>query len=364
MSYSLLKVKQVVQRIFAEYGVKLPTTDSISFKSKLWRMGQKISKIGSIKRKQLLENWKCGTDSLQVDTVMVNKQLLKTNRKQERVLALETTKCHKLEEQLRTTEAMLKQEVSNMENQLTSTQAELKCVKESNEQLSKSNKRLAADTHVRKKRKVLPSVSRQQQWMRKKQIHTDITQSLTFLEGEGVHASSVTLVHDQTNDVEVLDIAHGTFSKGVDTIRTGMLDDCSLEMVLYVKERFGLSNAAYHELSMVCRGLPRSWRMKDFVLCLNSLWEIKPCPEGYGMQQSLESRLVERVHHLLDANKLNVGDKLKVKLSGDRTKVCRKLNLVNFTFTLLNEDDIAMSSQGNHTIAILNMFQKTMRSLL
>ena len=33
----------------------------------------------------------------------------------------------------------------------------------------------------------------------------------------------------------------------------------------------------------------------------------------------------------------------------------RKLNLVNFTFTLLNEDDIAMSARGNHTIAILNV---------
>lgn len=35
--------------------------------------------------------------------------------------------------------------------------------------------------------------------------------------------------------------------------------------------------------------------------------------------------------------------------------MCQKLNLVNFTFTLLNEDDIAMSSKGNHTIAILNV---------
>ena len=95
------------------------------------------------------------------------------------------------------------------------------------------------------------------------------------------------------------------------------LDDCSLEMVLYVKEQFGLSNAAYHELSMVCQGLPRSWKKKDFVQCLNSLWEIKPCPQGCEMQQSLEFRLTERVRHLLHAKKLNAGDKLKVKLSGE-----------------------------------------------
>ena len=131
---------------------------------------------------------------------------------------------------------------------------------------------------------MLSSVSRQQQCVRKKQIHTGIRESLSFLESEGVHASSITLVHDETNDVEVLDIAHGTYSKGSDdSMTTQDSDDYFLEMVLYVKERFGLSNAAHHELSMVCRGLPRSWKMKDFVQCLNSLWDIKPCPEGCGM---------------------------------------------------------------------------------
>ena len=128
---------------------------------------------------------------------------------------------------------------------------------QSNDQLSKSNKRLAAaatqQAHTKKKRRVLSSVSCQQQWTRKKQIHTDIRESFSFLESEGVHASSITLVHDKTNDIEVLDIAHSTYSKGSHNDTTAhSLDDCSLEMVLYVKERFGLSNAAYHELSMVC----------------------------------------------------------------------------------------------------------------
>lgn len=362
LSCSSLKVERVIQRTYREYGVKLPITEKIraSFKSKLWRMGQRISKLGSAKRKDLLENWKCGHDSVwqvQVDTVMVNKELVKANQKNEVSLAAETTKYRKLEEQA---QATLKKKVSTLEAQLVSTQAELKCVSESNDQLSKSNKRLAAvamqGSHTKKKRRVLSSVSRQQQWVRKKQIYTDIRESLSFLESEGLHASSITLVHDETKDIEILDIAHGTYSKGSDNCASHPgQDDCSLEIVLYVKERFGLSNAAYHELSMVCRRLPRSWKMKDFVQCLNSLWEIKPCPEGYGMQQSLESRLAERVHHLLQAKRIHAGDKLKVKLSGDGTRVCRKLNLVNFTFTLLNEDDIAMSSRGNHTIAILNV---------
>ena len=120
-------------------------------------------------------------------------------------------------------QATLKEKVSTLENQLASTQTELKSVTETNDQLSKSNKRLAAaaahETHTNKRR-VLSSISRQQLWIRKKQIHTDIRESLSFLESEGIHASSVTLVHDETDDVEILDIAHGTYQ---------CLDDCSLK---------------------------------------------------------------------------------------------------------------------------------------
>lgn len=42
------------------------------------------------------------------------------------------------------------------------------------------------------------------------------------------------------------------------------------------------------------------------------------------------------------------------KLCGDGTKVCMKLNLSNFAFTLLNESDVAKSPKGNHTTAIVS----------
>ena len=35
-----------------------------------------------------------------------------------------------------------------------------------------------------------------------------------------------------------------------------------VEMALYVKEMFGISNAAYHELSMIYPSLPRSTHLK------------------------------------------------------------------------------------------------------
>ena len=145
-----------------------------------------------------------------------------------------------------------------------------------------------------------------------------------------------------------MDLETGIYAKP-ETSNTGDMN----EAILYVKDRFGLSDSAYHELSMICQSLPRSCKLKELCKHLNSQWEIKACPGYNGVQQSLSARLQERTKHLIDNKKIYSGDVLRVKLSGDGTKICQKLNLINFTFTLLNEDT-AMSSKGNHTIAIIN----------
>ena len=203
----------------------------------------------------------------------------------------------------------------------------------------------------KRKRSDISSLSRQQQWSRKKQLHTDLNQALLFLDQEGVSASSIILKYDETNESESLDLETGTYSKQASSSSNN--DDIN-EAILYVKDRFGLSDTAYHELSMICQKLPRSCKLTELCHHLNSQWEIKPCPGNHGVQQSLSVRLQERTKHLIKSNKINSGDVLRVKLSGDGTKICRKLNLINFTFTLLNEGDTAMSPKGNHTIAIIN----------
>ena len=65
----------------------------------------------------------------------------------------------------------------------------------------------------KQKRQDISSLSRQQQWSRKKQLHTGLNQALLFLEQDGVSASSVTLVHNETNETEILDLETGMYSK-------------------------------------------------------------------------------------------------------------------------------------------------------
>ena len=207
---------------------------------------------------------------------------------------------------------------------------------------------LATGQKPKRKKNEFENVSRQQRWKRQKQVHSNISHALSFLEGDDIQPLSVTI--DMGSSTKVLDLQTGEYK--TPDITNPLID--SPELALFVKDRFGLSDMAYHELAMVCRALPTLSKLKGVAKHFNSQWELQSCPENDGIQQSFKSRLTTRVTQLVEEEKISPGDRLKVKLSGDGTKICRKLNLINITFTLLNEGRVAMTPSGNHTLAIIN----------
>ena len=41
-------------------------------------------------------------------------------------------------------------------------------------------------------------------------------------------------------------------------------DECdTISMMLYVKDRYDISNKAYHEMARICRGMPRHYLLKQ-----------------------------------------------------------------------------------------------------
>ena len=56
--------------------------------------------------------------------------------------------------------------------------------------------------------------------------------------------------------------------------------------------------------------------------------------------------------------KLNSGETIQVKLTGDGTNIAKHVHVVNFAFTLLNEGSLASSPFGNHSLAILQVPEK------
>ena len=94
--------------------------------------------------------------------------------------------------------------------------------------------------------------------------------------------------------------------------------------VLYTKEWFGISDQAYHELSMVNEYLPRSWKVKKQRNEMNMQWQVFPTPgeNTVGVQQSFKRKLKDRIK------------KLEQKTSSDA--VFRKVSTVRVKLTYIH----------------------------
>ena len=54
----------------------------------------------------------------------------------------------------------------------------------------------------------------------------------------------------------------------------------SINMMLFVKDKYNNSGGAYHEMTRICKTLPQHYKLKDRIKELNKLWCIKPTPNG------------------------------------------------------------------------------------
>ena len=92
-------------------------------------------------------------------------------------------------------------------------------------------------------------------------------------------------------------------------------------------------------------------------ISLNSQCDIRNClNEITGVQQSIKARIVQRLTQFIHkGNKegMAVPTTIRIKLTGDGTRIARGLNIVNIAFTILEEGSKAYSVFGNYSVAIL-----------
>ena len=61
----------------------------------------------------------------------------------------------------------------------------------------------------------------------------------------------------------------------------------TVNMILFIKDRFDVSGQAYHEMAKVCKQIPRHYKLTNRIAELSKLWDICPAPNGtHGVQQS------------------------------------------------------------------------------
>lgn len=120
-------------------------------------------------------------------------------------------------------------------------------------------------------------------------------------------------------------------------------------MWLYLKDKFNISNEAWRELSVKAKDFPKLSDMTKRINELNDTWELSRTPgEAEGVQVKFEDSLQKQLA------RLNLKENtIKVKLRGDGTQIGKRLKIVNFTYTILNEKDVAMGEKANYILAIL-----------
>ena len=335
-------------KIFCHYAIPLDISDPIraTFRSKLWRMGKTLSRLGGTKRKEQLDKWRDGPASVwsfTVNSKEVCRQMAKRKLQVEQQLDHEVAKRMRFEEGIMT----LKTEVKALH----------KAQKESARALGRLRMGLAVDTRGSSS-KPWQSYSRQHKSIKKKRLASEIKAALLSC-SEPFQPVSVEVVNKDTGDKQFLDIASGTFSASSSSSMD--LDD-KIKFALYVKDKFCLSDESYHELTLITNDLPRMYKIKKLSMELNSKQTISPAPGNIlGVQQSIRERLLVRLRHLRSDSTSgffnryhNHSNQLRIKLSGDGTRVGRGLHVVNFTFTLVDEPE-ARSVSGNYTIGIFDM---------
>ena len=115
--------------------------------------------------------------------------------------------------------------------------------------------------------------------------------SLAWLKAEGYSVMQVTLRDDNTGEITTIDMPTANLlSPQQDPPADTELD--TLNMMLYIKDKFNISGEAYHEMAQPCNVMPRHYQLKQCISELNKLWDIYPTPnDTCGVQQSLKQML-------------------------------------------------------------------------
>ena len=108
---------------------------------------------------------------------------------------------------------------------------------------------------------------------------------------------------------------------------------------------------------MVTPGLPESSKVKKLAATLNTEFDIVPSPNGIiGVQQSLKKRIVRCLTSLTQKSGSDViPTTIRIKLTGDGTRIGRGFNVVNFAFTIIEKNSQPGSVLGNHAVSVMKI---------
>ena len=239
---------------------------------------------------------------------------------------------------------------------LDSSRQALKAANLQLQRMENANKKLVASLgpHEPKHHKPWSEYSAQYQRQQKRKLASDISTALRFTTDTFFKPVRVDLVNKETK--ELLSISHnGSLQQVKEQPQPGN-KETTVKQTLYVKERFNISDKAYHELSMIHSSLPCWYTINKEAKRLNSECDIFPTPGPViGVQQSLKKRLTVRLEHLVQSYPtIKEESCIRIKITGDGTKVSKSMHILVIAFSVLDGNENPNSPGGNHVITLLN----------
>ena len=136
-----------------------------------------------------------------------------------------------------------------------------------------------------------------------------------------------------------------------------MLDSEDLDEVVFILDNHNVANRGYHALAKIHHFLPRAHQINKRRKQLNSMIEIKEVDGEYlGAYTSLTAMIIRKLENEHNPNLIQDG-KVRIKLSGDGTRITCKQNFVNMAITFPDEEQ-CMSEHGNYLLAIVKCPEK------
>lgn len=345
LSLNQLFIERVIVKLFNHYHCDAKITDRVRsvFMSKLTRMGKAIQILGGKERLKLQNKWKETKWLLELkgDEVI---PVAKKRKPDNPVIQSCKKRCHELEKKVNDVSTKLK----DVTNQLES-------LKKSNKRISKVLSMKGSDHQQSQKTtrhtKRWSEYSSQYQKVKRQQFSQDVLTAVSFVEDNNFETSQIEFKNKETGEIICVQHDKAPAIKKEKTPEKGIV-----EKTLYVKERYNVSNHAYHELAMINSGLPRSYTIMKKAQEIDTKSVISLTPgKILGVQQSILQRLKIAITHLTKVDStFSRSPNVRVKLTGDGTNISRSMHCVVIAFTLIRDSANPNSPNGNHTVAILN----------
>ena len=227
-------------------------------RSKLWRMGKALSRKNAVQRQQIFDHWQKNDWTIELKASEVRSSVIEENTQLQRKLEKSMLEADKLKEEKSVMEVALEE----VENENVCLCMELTCEKSKNEQLQK---KLEIETSVgtplqslngsnairtppqiavagAQKRKSWEEYSRRH----KKRKIQDLKNKVLDVSDNQFEVTAVHVRNKDTGNTEIV----STNATGIQVAEAPQSDN-DVRKVLLVKEQYGISNQAYHELSML-----------------------------------------------------------------------------------------------------------------